>query len=263
MAKASEKPATDADKKVAVDNLAIWKNVEVTDPKHTKQFNRGGGFKGTSTNSTYLVKKATNLFGPIGIGWGYEIVDEAFQPGQDKDVIHIVRIKFWYNWEGQRGEIYHFGQTQFVGKNKNGYYTDEEAPKKSLTDALSKCFSMLGFSADIFTGMYDDNRYVNDIRKKFADGADEFNGNPVKANDNSQASNDNRDDAQDIYLAIKKAIEESETYKDVAEYMTHKDTVKELTKILSKEQADELKKLAEDRMVALGWSGNGAAASGK
>lgn len=261
MAKASEKTAPETEKMVATDNLAIWKSVEVTDPKHTKQFNRGGGFKGTSTNSTYLVKKATNLFGPIGIGWGYEIVEETFQPGQDKDVIHIVRIKFWYNWEGQRGEIYHFGQTQFVGKNKNGYYTDEEAPKKSLTDALSKCFSMLGFSADIFTGMYDDNRYVNDIRKKFAD-ADEFNGNPVKANDN-QASNDNQDSADVIYRDIKRAIEDSETYKQVAEYMTHKDTVKELTKILSKDQADELKKMAQDRMTALGWGGNnGEAASG-
>ena len=76
-------------------------------------------------------------------------MEENFAQGQDKDVIHILKIKFWYVWQGQRGEIEHFGQTTFVGKNKNGYYTDEEAPKKSLTDAISKCISLLGFAADV------------------------------------------------------------------------------------------------------------------
>ena len=63
------------------DNLKIWNSVDTTDPNYTKGFNRGGGFKGTSTNSTYLAKKATNLFGPIGIGWGYNVIDETYQPG--------------------------------------------------------------------------------------------------------------------------------------------------------------------------------------
>jgi hypothetical protein len=97
-------------------NLAIWNAVETTDPKYTKGFNRGGGFKGTSTNATYLTKKATNQFGPIGIGWGWTVLEENFVNGQDKDVIHILKIKLWYKWNDQRGEIEHFGQTQFVGK---------------------------------------------------------------------------------------------------------------------------------------------------
>ena len=162
-------------------NLAIWNAVETTDPKYTKGFNRGGGFKGTSTNATYLAKKATNQFGPIGIGWGWTVLEENFVNGQDKDVIHILKIKLWYKWNDQRGEIEHFGQTQFVGKNRNGYFADEEAPKKSLTDAISKCLSLLGFAADIHLGMYDDNRYVNDLKNDFRD-ADEFGG----ANDNAK-----------------------------------------------------------------------------
>lgn len=165
--------------------LAIWNAVEQTDPDYTKSFNRGGGFKGTSTNATYLAKKATNQFGPIGIGWGYNVIDETYQPGQDKDVIHVVRIKLWYEWNGKRGEVEHFGQTQFVGKNKNGYFTDEEAPKKSLTDAVSKCLSLLGFAADIHLGMYDDNRYVNDLKRNFGG---EFDDRP--ANNDNQRGDD-------------------------------------------------------------------------
>jgi hypothetical protein len=167
-------------------NLAIWNAVEQTDPAYTKQFSKGGGFKGTATNATYLAKKATNQFGPIGIGWGWNVVNETYQPGQDKDIIHVVRIKLWYMWNGQKGEIEQFGQTQFVGKNKNGYFTDEEAPKKSMTDAVSKCLSLLGFAADIHLGMYDDNRYVNDLKKDFRDG-DEFGGN-AGSNDNTKDS---------------------------------------------------------------------------
>ncbi|WP_315768556.1 MULTISPECIES: hypothetical protein [unclassified Bradyrhizobium] len=163
----------------ASENLAIWNEVEQTDPNFTKSFNRGGGFKGTATNATYLIKKATKMFGPIGIGWGWTIVEDKFQPGQDKDVVHILRLKLWYMWGDKKGEIEHFGQTTFVGKNKNGWYTDEEAPKKSLTDALSKALSTLGFAADIHLGMYDDNRYVSDLKQDFR-GSDEFD----SANDN-------------------------------------------------------------------------------
>ncbi|MEH2517370.1 hypothetical protein V1279_002943 [Bradyrhizobium sp. AZCC 1610] len=169
------------------DNLAIWDAVETTDMKYTKQFNRGGGFKGTSINATYSAKKATQVFGPLGIGWGWNVIDEKYQPGQDKDIVHVVRIKLWYEWNGKRGEIEHFGQTQFVGKNKNGYYTDEEAPKKSLTDAISKGLSLLGFGADVHLGLYDDNRYINDRKADMRDGVDAFN------NDNERRSDRNDD----------------------------------------------------------------------
>lgn len=156
------------------DNLKLWQAVEKTDPQFTKPFSRGGGFRGTATNATYLAKKATELFGPMGIGWGIEILDEAIMDGAPLDEqghvekIHKVRVKLWYKLNGERGEVVQFGQTTFVGRNKHGYFTDEEAPKKSLTDAMSKCLSLLGFSADVHLGRFDDNKYVSDLREEFA-----------------------------------------------------------------------------------------------
>lgn len=160
------------------ENLNIWDAVQATDPKYTKAFNRGGGFKGTATNATYLAKKATEQFGPCGIGWGVNVVNEQLITGAPhmsegvviaNDIIHKLHVKFWYVRDGMRGEIEQFGQTQMVGKNKNGFYTDEEAPKKSMTDAMSKCLSLLGFSADIHLGLYDDNKYVSEMQEKFTD----------------------------------------------------------------------------------------------
>lgn len=151
------------------DNMRIWNNVCETAPDFTKSFARAGGFRGTAINPTYQVQRATETFGPVGIGWGYEIVDEKFVEGgtvnknRDRSIIHVIRLRLWYMDGEVRGSVEHFGQTTFVGANSHGVYTDEEAPKKTLTDAISKCLSMLGFSADIHTGLYDDHKYVNDV----------------------------------------------------------------------------------------------------
>lgn len=162
------------------DNKAIWKQVETTDPNYTKSFNRSGGFKGTATNATYLAEKATEVFGPCGIGWGMTVLKEEYVKGHpiiiDNRIMghaltHVVHAKLWYVHDGIRGEIEQFGQTEMVGRRANGaWFTDEEAPKKSLTDAMTKCMSLLGFSADIHKGLYDDNKYVAGLREEFGEG---------------------------------------------------------------------------------------------
>jgi len=151
-------------------SLELWDAVEQTDPAYTKSFTKGGGFSGTSINATYLVKKATEQFGPMGTGWGVDIVNEDIIEGHiidsesgQRSLIHRLQIKLWYVIDGNRGELTHFGQTTFVGVNKYGPFTDEEAPKKSLTDATTKALSMLGFGGDIFTGMYDDAEYRQEV----------------------------------------------------------------------------------------------------
>lgn len=158
-------------------NLELWDKVQGTDPKYTKSFSKGGGFKGTSINPTYNNRKATEIFGSYGIGWGANIIKESFQEGAPlflngtmvcREITHILHIEFWYIQDGEKGAFPSFGQTAYVGQNKNGFFTDEEAPKKSLTDAITKALSMLGFSADIFLGMYDDVKYVNDKKEEYA-----------------------------------------------------------------------------------------------
>jgi hypothetical protein len=147
-------------------NLDLWNSVERTNPAHTKAIT-GKSYQGTSPKPHYLVHKATEAFGPCGIGWGFTIVSERIEEGAGGERMHIAHVRVWYEWQGKRGEVEHIGGTQFSGIRSSGKpFTDEDAPKKSVTDALVKALSMIGFAGDIFMGRYDDSKYVNELRNE-------------------------------------------------------------------------------------------------
>lgn len=151
-------------------NLNLWKAVSKTDPAYTKAFNQG--FSGTSINSTYLVMKATEQWGMIGLGWGYDIIEERIDTGapvynKELEILghvqtHTIRLSLWVKQGEELSRVEHFGHTPYTyySDKNTKWITDQEAPKKSLTDALKKCLSMHGYSADIFLGLYDDKGYV-------------------------------------------------------------------------------------------------------
>jgi hypothetical protein len=149
--------------------LALWESVEATDPAFTRPME--GAFAGTAINPTYLYRRATEAFGPVGLGWGYEIVSEDTIEGshlgydsEGKDLgfgkEHVLLLRLWYRLNGERGELCHYGQTTYISRRGEQIVADTDHRKKSITDALSKCLSMLGFAADVFMGRYDDSKYV-------------------------------------------------------------------------------------------------------
>jgi hypothetical protein len=150
----------------------IWNALEPTDPKYTKNFKKG--FSGTAINPTYGMKKLTEVFGACGVGWGDEIIESRFDEGawfneRDRETIHTIILKLWfYNGEGEKASVIGVGTTTFIGQNKHGVFTDEEYFKKTMTDALSNASKKLGLSADIFMGLYDDSKYLNEVTQKFA-----------------------------------------------------------------------------------------------
>lgn len=162
--------------------LTMWQQVNATDPQYTKAFNTSG-FQGTSISPTYQSMRATKIFGPHGIGWGTEVLNESYVEGAplgfDKDgrslgreSIHKVYLELWYIYQGRRGSVKQYGATTFVFRNDYGTITsDEDHAKKSVTDAMTKCLSLLGFSADVFMGHFDDDKYVAGLRAKMANEA--------------------------------------------------------------------------------------------
>ncbi|MDR5859438.1 hypothetical protein FZZ93_05625 [Halomonas eurihalina] len=152
------------------DHLALWHQVEKTPTNVVKQANVNGQ-QITAIDTMHMIRLATQVFGPMGLGWGYQIEEERYdqgapildpQTGEVKahELTHTVRLMLWYRWQGEKGEVTQFGHTRAVYRtNKGSWMTDGEAPKKSVSDAMKKCLSLLGFAADIFTGMFDDQDY--------------------------------------------------------------------------------------------------------
>ena len=159
-------------------NMRIWDHVEKTDPNMTKT-NSQGGRKETSINGVYMAKRATEAMGPAGEAWGYDIIEERFDntvpmvlskgsngnpPEFMKDgdnlvweQLHTITIKLWHGT--RENFVIQAGHTPFRYMTKNGIFCDKEYLKKSITDAMKKCLSLLGVCSDIYMGMYDDQNY--------------------------------------------------------------------------------------------------------
>ena len=135
-------------------NMELWNKVCRTDPEHTKHVNQRGGF--TAIDAMYQIQEATKVFGPVGKGWGWDF--ELSYPSNDT-VVAIVEL-----WHTDRTyTVKQVGQKSL--NNNRG--SDEAAVKKAVTDGLTKCLSYLGFNADVFLGMFDDNKYVEESTKIF------------------------------------------------------------------------------------------------
>ena len=140
-------------------NTRIWDAVSKTDPKHTKDVNQRGGV--TAGNANSQIMAATKQFGPVGEGWGYDAGAPLFTP---QDLI-IVPVTLWH---GSRDNTFgpEYGCAELVSDKGR---RDSDAPKKATTDAITKLLSRLGFNADVFLGLYDDQKYVEDMRREFAE----------------------------------------------------------------------------------------------
>lgn len=155
--------------------MRIWDKVSKTDVDHTKEVSFGRKF--TAIDAHSQVMEATRLFGPIGEGWGYNNEYSEIHLTDGK-VIAVCDVTFWWTatteWEGNKvqnrrtyGPVR--GAAVLIKSNKDGSLAvvpDTDAWKKASTDGLTKCISHLGFNADVFLGLFDDNKYVQGLKQE-------------------------------------------------------------------------------------------------
>jgi hypothetical protein len=151
-------------------NMDLWSRVSMTDPKAVKPIT-GKSYQGNSPKPYWLIERATNEFGPIGIGWGVIVKSERFERLSETDVLHVAVVSVWYTVDGKRTETFdQMGGTKAAYKTSKGtLMVDEDAGKKSVTDGMVKCLSMIGFAGDIFSGRWDDSKYVESAAAHFAE----------------------------------------------------------------------------------------------
>lgn len=163
------------------ENLKIWDAVKSVDSGSLKNANIGGQ-QMLSVNGISMVQQITAAIGPIGKSWYYSIKEERYENTKplllNKEPIivdgstlweqtHTVILEFFINY----GEGWHsfpcFGHTPYRYMTKSGsIMVDQEVGKKSMTDALKKCLTMLGVAADVYSGALDDHSYAADAQDK-------------------------------------------------------------------------------------------------
>jgi len=135
------------------EKMELWKYAFETDPAHTKEVDYK--YKFTAIDAYYQIQKVTEMFGPCGKGWWYEV-------GEEKIIGEHLSLPIKLYYKGCDHPIPVFGSCM---KAKG----DVDCLKKALTNGLTKAFSYLGVSGDVFMGKFDDVDYVNAMNKKVAD----------------------------------------------------------------------------------------------
>lgn len=151
-------------------NMSLWDLVCKTNPDTTKEV-KGANRKITSVDAQSQRKKATEIFGPYGAGWGIE-------PGSEVETMHVMgtdtlvtyRAIMFYTFGEIKGRIPINAciKMAFVTNKGKGYLSiDDEYSKKVQTNALTKGLSALGFNSDIFEKKFDDCKYVQQLKSEF------------------------------------------------------------------------------------------------
>lgn len=134
-----------------MDNMEIWKSLENTadEAKKTIEAGRLKGF--TDINPCWRMKRLTEVFGPCGIGWKFDILKTYTIPGANDEIAAFVDILLYYKHDGEWSEgIPGFGGSMFVAKESRGLHTSDECFKMALSDAIGTACKALGMSADIY-----------------------------------------------------------------------------------------------------------------
>ena len=134
-----------------MDKMEIWQQLEKT-PKEAQKEIGAGRLKGfTDINPMWRLKKLTEVFGPCGIGWKYEVVSTHTMHGPNEEQAAFVNILLYYKKDGEWSEgVPGMGGSMFVTKERNGMHTSDECFKMALSDAIGTACKALGMSADIY-----------------------------------------------------------------------------------------------------------------
>jgi hypothetical protein len=135
-------------------NTELWESVENTNSDYMKKVSTP--FPHISIDAQYQILTATKLWGPYGNKWG--VRNEIFttvMTGNDL-VCNVIYTASLYYPDGEfpiNSDIFMYRMANGKPKVNNDYI------KKVSTDALTKGLSKLGFSADVFMGKYEGNKY--------------------------------------------------------------------------------------------------------
>lgn len=148
-----------------MDNMKIYEAARVV-PQEALKTIQAGRLKGMSDiNPMFRIKRLTEMFGPCGVGWWYEITRKEITFDEiTNQKCAFVDINLYYT-DPETGHDSHAipgtGGASFVATERNGPYMSDECYKMALTDAISVAAKALGVAADVYY-KNDRSKYTKD-----------------------------------------------------------------------------------------------------
>jgi len=145
-----------------MDNMEIYEKVRAVPSTALKPI-KAGRLKGMSDiNPMWRIKMLTELFGPVGFGWYYEILEERLEKSDNGEVKAFVKINLFINVNDKWSKpIQGVGGSSFVANESKGPYVNDECFKMAFTDALGIACKALGFAGNVYYEK-DRTKYTND-----------------------------------------------------------------------------------------------------
>lgn len=130
-------------------NTETWDLLSKTPPEVTSKYVTSDGTELTAVDPIYRARKLTEVFGPAGIGWGWEVLKEWREEFGAGSFV-FAKVQVWY-CDLREGD-----HIRYVGPQIGGSppLDPSDCYKAAITDAIGKCFSMLGLAADVYSGAH-------------------------------------------------------------------------------------------------------------
>lgn len=147
-----------------MDNMKIWTALKRPPETALKKIT-GGRLSGmTDIKPQWRYEAMTELFGPVGVGWKYEIKDLWIESGAGDIRVANALISLYYMHEDKWSEaVPGVGGSMLVAKESAGPHTSDECYKMAITDALSVAMKFIGVAADIYSGLWDGSKYLEPV----------------------------------------------------------------------------------------------------
>ena len=153
-----------------MENLDIYEECRMV-PKNAQKPISAGRLKGkTDINPMLRIKKLTELFGPCGIGWYYD-VDKKWTEEAGGEIAAFVDINLYIkSGEEWSKPIHGTGGSMLAANEKGGLHLSDECYKMATTDAISVACKQLGIGADVYWSA-DNTKYTQGSRTPGYDGS--------------------------------------------------------------------------------------------
>lgn len=152
------------------ENLSIYEKCREV-PESAKKTIGAGRLKGkTDINPMWRIKKLTEIFGPCGIGWYYD-VDKKWTEEAGGEIAAFVDINLYIKSGGEWSKPIHgTGGSMLAANEKGGLHLSDECYKMATTDAISVACKQLGIGADVYWSA-DNTKYTQGGRTPSYDGS--------------------------------------------------------------------------------------------